>query len=304
MTNVEKELLTECVTTPEAKTKMGDVVDLVSQWHSAFENSGPQAFPSPYSLRRDFVVPLLAVQEGSARFEFECTLLLEQPWQLSAKDASLSPEYSPLARPHGKEGVMDVGSRGQIVAGIVDEATSGHFVATLHQQALGLGAHQDWTFDELVAWLDRRIDHRDIPIGESAAYLMKVIRGLLTQFSVDLSILALDRFRLRDEIETRISQHREEERERAFRTLLLPGSALTVTDECSINFRSMTYEPGWVYEGGYAFQKHYFGPKPGELKEKTPSGATTEEFKCAQFLDSLSEVEFWVRNSGAANDVF
>jgi type III restriction enzyme len=32
------------------------------------------------------------------------------------------------------------------------------------------------------------------------------------------------------------------------------------------------------------------------LREKTPGGELTEEFKCAQFLDGRPEVKFWVRN--------
>lgn len=44
------------------------------------------------------------------------------------------------------------------------------------------------------------------------------------------------------------------------------------------------------------FKKHYFGLKPGELAEQTPGGHQTEEFKCAQFIDGLPEVKFWLRN--------
>ena len=58
----------------------------------------------------------------------------------------------------------------------------------------------------------------------------------------------------------------------------------------------MGYEPSRVYEGGFHFQKHYFGSKPGELTEKTAEGRITEEFQCAQFLDGLAQVRFWVRN--------
>lgn len=58
----------------------------------------------------------------------------------------------------------------------------------------------------------------------------------------------------------------------------------------------MQYEPSWLYEGGFKFEKDYFGPKPGELRETTAGGALTEEFKCAQFLDGLPEVKFWMRN--------
>ena len=50
------------------------------------------------------------------------------------------------------------------------------------------------------------------------------------------------------------------------------------------------------YEGGFQFKKHYFGLRPGELSEFRPSGGLTEEFQCAQFIDGLSEVKFWLRN--------
>jgi type III restriction enzyme len=112
----------------------------------------------------------------------------------------------------------------------------------------------------------------------------------------DLSLLALDRFRLRNEIEARIRQHRDSERKTAFRQFLLSDSALAVSAERAINFKTMIYEPSWLYEGGFQFTKHYFGPKPGELRETTPSGEQTEEFKCAQFLDGRPEVKFWLRN--------
>ena len=39
--------------------------------------------------------------------------------------------------------------------------------------------------------------------------------------------------------------------------------------------------------GGFQFEKHYFGCKPGELPEATPNGDLTENFKCAQFLDGM-----------------
>ena len=112
----------------------------------------------------------------------------------------------------------------------------------------------------------------------------------------DVDSLVLDRFRLRDEIAARIQEHRESERKASFQLLLLPNSPLTVDEGRTINFKTMGYEPSRVYEGGFQFQKHYFGPKPGELSEKTADGQTTEEFRCAQFLDGLPHVQFWVRN--------
>lgn len=108
--------------------------------------------------------------------------------------------------------------------------------------------------------------------------------------------LASDRFRLRDEIEIRIQEHRHSERQNTFQSLMFADSALAVSEACALNFKTMRYEPSYLYEGGFQFEKHYFGSRPGELVELTKSGKLTEEFQCAQFLDELPEVKFWVRN--------
>jgi type III restriction enzyme len=106
----------------------------------------------------------------------------------------------------------------------------------------------------------------------------------------------VDRFRLRDAVERRIREHRAAEQRLAFKQFLLPGSALTLHDEVTVDFATMVYEPSWVYEGSFEFRNHYFGPKVGELHERTAAGKLTEEFRCAQFLDQLQGLRFWVRN--------
>lgn len=106
----------------------------------------------------------------------------------------------------------------------------------------------------------------------------------------DIGALALDRFRLRDEVAQKINEHRTMERRAAFQAFLLPESGLVVAKERSADFRQMSYEPSWQYEGGFLFQKHYFGPNPGEIRDGT------EEFACAQFLDGLPQIRYWVRN--------
>jgi type III restriction enzyme len=292
----ETEKLTSCVKTPEAKAQVEAVVELVRETEKAFGGSGKTRAPSPYEQQLDFIVPLLCVRESGELFEFESTFLLEHPWKLSGKNAALTDSYNPLERPAGKAGIVDVGTKGEVVTGVMQDAAQ-YFVSTVHQQVLQLGGADNWTLEGLAAWLDRHIDHQDIPVGESAEFLRKVIRGLMAKHGItDLSVLALDRFRLRDEVEACIQQHRDSEQRTAFQQFLLPDSALAVSDERMINFRTMNYEPSWLYEGGFQFTKHYFGPKPGELRETTPGGGQTEEFKCAQFLDGLPEVKFWMRN--------
>lgn len=288
--------LASCVTTPEAKRKVEEIAALVRDSEKAFGGSGRTRAASAYERQLDFFVPLLCVREDGELFEFESTYLIEHPWRLSEKNASLDGAYNPLARPAGKAGVVDVGEKGQVITGVMQD-TAPYFVSTVHQHSLQLGGRGEWTTEMLVAWVDRHIDHRDIPMGESAEFLRRVMRGLLTQHGIsDVSVLALDRFRLRDQIEDCIGRHRDSERKAAFQQWLLPASKLVVSDERAINFKTVAYEPGWLYDGGFQFNKHYFSPKPGELREKTPGGELTEEFRCAQFLDALPQVEFWMRN--------
>lgn len=293
----ETNKLKSCLKTADAKAKIDEVIEVVRAAEIAFGGSGQTRQPSPYEQQLDFLVPLLCISENGNLFEFESTFLLEHPWKLSAKDATLSDNYNPLTRPAGMSGVVDVGSKGEVQTSILNQTQDNDFVFKLHQHILQLGGHDNWTIEKLVAWLDKHIEHKDIPSGESGAFLHNVIRGLMAKYAIsDVTTLAIDRFRLCDQIEARINQHRDSERKTAFQQLLLPGSALEVSEELALNFKAMSYEPSWIYEGGFQFKKHYFGPKPGELAEKTREGKLTEEFRCAQFIDGMPEVKFWVRN--------
>ena len=298
----ETEGLKHCVKTPEARRLVEAAVARVREAEQAFGGSGQTRAPSPREQQLDFIVPLLCVFEDGKLWEFEKTFLLEHPWKLSAKDAGLSDGYNPLVRPTGKAGLVEIGAKGEVQTSILQETPDTDFVATLHQQVLQLGGPGDWTETALVAWLDGHLfvaaeDRYEITAGESAEFLRKVICGLTAKFAIaDVGVLALNRFRLRDEIETRIRQHRDSERKTAFEQWLALGSALTVSEERTINFHEKGYEPSELYEGSFQFKKHYFGPRPGELREKKADVKLTEEFECAQFIDGLPEVKFWVRN--------
>ena len=297
----ETKILASCLTTTAAKVKLTETVALVRDAEMAFGGTGQTRMPTPYERQLDFIVPLLCVRENKDIFEFEDTYLLERTWRLSEKDASLAASYNPLERPSGKAGVLDVGNKGEVVTEIMQESAK-YFVSTVHQQVLQFVGSGDWTLEMLVTWLDRHVfataeSRHEIISGESATFLRKVIRGLMAAHDItDLGVLALDRFRLRDEIEIRIQQHREDERKAAFQQLLLPDSTLAVSYERAINFKTLLYEPSWLYEGSFRFEKHYVGRKPGELSETKGSGGLTEEFKCAQFLDALPQMKYWVRN--------
>jgi type III restriction enzyme len=63
---------------------------------------------------------------------------------------------------------------------------------------------------------------------------------------------------------------------------------LAVTAECVFRYDPRGYPFGARYEGSYDWCKHYYR-NVGEFDSQ-------EELACAQWIDQLDPVEFWVRN--------
>lgn len=293
LSDKDEQTLASCVVQEEKRRELVEAIQQVREADQALGGGGKPRAATPYELQQDFFVPLLSVREEDQYVEFERTHLIEHPWKLSEKDASLPSSYDPRKRPAGREGVVDIGGQGELMFGAVRELAPGDdFVGKLHQQVMPLATRQEWTLESLAKNIDDKLQNRaDISRPESIAYILKVLRQLMAKLGLkDVDALALDRFRLRQEIEKSIEAHRANEHAQIFQQWLLPESALAVTDSQGINFKTMSYAPSWLYEGGFVFRKHYFGPKPGELKQNT------EEFACAQYLDGMPQIKCWVRN--------
>ncbi|MCM2303595.1 MAG: DEAD/DEAH box helicase family protein [Elusimicrobia bacterium] len=284
----EVELVAQCVKTEEGKAAVRELAATVKSLDLLSGGNGESRPVSFYEKGAPFAVPLLSVKEPAGLFEFEDTHLLEHPWKIAEKDAALA-GYDPREMPKGRAGTLDIGTTGEVTTAAMTEEEESDFIGALHRQVLALGIDEDWSEETLVAWLDRRIRHQDIAANESAAFLQKAVRGVMTSLGLTAADISRDRFRLREAIEKRIGEHREFERGKAFQTYL-SGVNLAVDESRAADFRTMMYEPSSLYEGAYKFKKHYF-PRVGELEERT-----REEFACAQFLDDLPEVEYWVRN--------
>lgn len=286
LTAEEEEKLKSCARTEEAREKIAETVSLVREIEAAFGNAGSRD-ASPFELNAEFFVPMLSVREAQTVLPFDSTFLLEHQWRISEKDASLG-DYNPLERPTGRAGELDVSVRGEVETSVLAHAPD--FVATLHQQVLSFVVAGDWSFEDLVIWLDRQIEHLDITSEESSEFIRKAVRGVIGTLGLtDMGVFVADRFRLRDAVAERIDEHRRAERLAAFQSFLLPTSPLTLDTSRGVDFRRMMYEPSWRYEGAFQFKRHYFGPKPGELRDG-------EEGECAQAIDGLPEVRFWARN--------
>ncbi len=283
-----------CVTTREKREAIAAAAAAVAEEFARLETAA--AAPETGSdMQADFFVPLLSIRMDQEILEFDQTALLEHPWRLCDMDAGLDECVFPGSSPRSEVGHLDVGGQGQVTVEINlnregPDATLEDFIARLHQQVLALGAAPQVSVEDLIVWLDRNIPHQDISQEDAEVFLGKAVRGLMASRGIaDCDTLWRMRARLRDAIERRIEGHRVCARKTAYQTLMFDGSALTVDTSRGIDFRTVPYEPGWSYDGGYIFKKHYFA-RPGELRDGT------EEFRCAVFLDNLPEVKYWVRN--------
>lgn len=145
--------------------------------------------------------------------------------------------------------------------------------------------------EDVIRELDRRVRRDDVLQPDMIAWLGRVLDGLAAR-GVELTYAARHLNRLAETLAKRIDGLVLEQRQRVFQHSLLDGpDKVRLTDACQFGFDPQAYPARWLFNGRYNFQKHYY-PRPGELDDDIMQ----EETACAVELDSLDEVEFWVRN--------
>jgi type III restriction enzyme len=118
-----------------------------------------------------------------------------------------------------------------------------------------------------------------------------LVTQLIEKRGFSLNTLVREKYRLRDATVLKIDAHRQSAHHGSFDLFLKAASPLEVTPNLIFEFDRENYPSpvNSLYRGMHQFKKHYYADV-GDLK----SGG--EEFECAQFIDALPEVEFWVRN--------
>lgn len=242
----------------------------------------PSTEPTPAERGKVFKIPKLVVQRGQTHLDFEETRFRETPWQLSECDAELTEEEFPSEFNTGERGEIGLSSEGRLEM---------QFLGTLHQQMSLLAPDKNWDATRLADWLDRTIKHLDILRRESLPFLQRLVKHLLEVRGIAIEVLIRNKYVLKDAAEAKIDSYRQNAHRGAYQNLLLPEceTPIVVSPDHCFSFDSHRYPYNTHYTGAYQFQKHYY-PHVGDLK------ADGEEFRCAQFIDMLPEVTFWVRN--------
>ncbi len=243
----------------------------------ARKSRGEDAWPA--ALGHRFAVPVLAVRDGKQLELFE-DQFREGFWRLSECDSLLTEN----------EFKLDTGSQTGAEIDVEDEKIGWRsFTDNLHQQLSFLDSHGPKTEAELAIWLDRAIPHPDLTHVEAGLYMKKVIVDLIGKRRLDMEQLAANRFRLRDAVAEKIRELRKTTAKAAYAQMLLPDciTPLEVSPEKCFAFPLNQYPAPSTYTGPIRFNKHYY---------ELPADMNKEEAECAAFIDSMPEVEYWVRN--------
>jgi len=238
---------------------------------------------APAQRGEPFAVPVLAIRQGDFFEQFEKTHFLDDYWELSKCDPALTEADYSSQRPEGQRGEIRLNASGHVEAQFMDE---------LHQQLELLTDEGSWTVAKLANWLDKAIPHKDIDPGESGIFLTHLVQALIDERGLSLEHLVHDKYRLKQAAAKKIDEHRKQAELAAYNKLLSTSSPtpVVVSPERVFTYDPETYPYNTFYQHGtYKFAKHYYS-RVGDLQ------AHGEEFECAQFIDLLPEVKFWVRN--------
>ncbi|MBF0377751.1 MAG: DEAD/DEAH box helicase family protein [Desulfamplus sp.] len=142
---------------------------------------------------------------------------------------------------------------------------------------------------DLIRFLDFHITAQDVVQPKKQEFFRRAISYLTDIRGISFEALVRSRFILVRVLTLKIEEARKKAAIKGF-NLSLFGSEdiVSVSIENAFSFGQM-YEVRNPYKGGFKFSKHYY-PMIDDLK---PSG---EEFDCAQAIDRLDEVQYWVRN--------
>ena len=225
---------------------------------------------------------LMSVVQGRIDFADTDLLLESHDWSLQDHSAALG-ETEFAIRETARSFEIDLDGRRLT------------YRLTSVEEQLALDVDVDgWTDTALVLWLDRQVRQRDIGQGELIRWLSSLVGHLTVARGMSIAALMRCKFILARKVSEKIAHIRRVERERVYeRFLFEPGAKVEVSFDHAFEFRDGMYEGQRLYRGPWRPNRHFLGPDRVPAFDGAPDG---EEFQCAQAIDNLPGVQFWVRN--------
>ncbi|UYO43215.1 DEAD/DEAH box helicase family protein [Rhodopseudomonas palustris] len=240
---------------------------------------------SPAERGEAFVVPRLVTEiQGTLEFADTDVFMEFHDWRLADHPARLD-EGSFAIREMARSFEIDVDGN-RVTYQFADEA-----------EQLSLDVDVDgWTPQNLVLWLDRQLRQIDVHQSDLLKWLTDCIGHLVGPRKLSVAALMRTKFILARKLLERIGAARAAERSKVYqRYLFAPEAKVDISFDNGFAFRDGMYADlkRHRYTGRFRFAKHFLGADALPAFDGAESG---EEFQCAQALDSLPQVKFWIRN--------
>ena len=241
---------------------------------------------SPAERQERFAVPQMMLELDGEVFPPDEASWLESAWQ-----PPLPPSHADVPTLSSIEAAQNAG-----IIDVVDGDVVTRQLPELGAQLRLIEVRENWSEIKLVSWLDRNIPHGDLDADVARAWLNAVITEMQKQ--TPLGRLVRERFELRRRLEARLGVLRKEARRKEYQSALFGEHEVVkvrVGGGYVFVYDPNSYPARTICPRSADFAKHYY-EKVGELEASTSAGNIGEEFRCAQFIDSLPEVQWWVRN--------
>lgn len=241
---------------------------------------------SPAERQERFSVPQMMLE-----LDGEVISPDEGSWLDSAWQPPLPPGQDDIPTLTTAEAAQNAG-----IIDVVDGDVVTRQLPDLGTQLRLIEVRENWSEIKLVSWLDRNIPHSRLDADVARAWLNAIITEM--QKVTPLGRLVRERFELRRKLEARLGVLQKEAQRKEYQAALFGKHDVVkvrVGGSHQFVYDPNSYPARTVCPRSAAFAKHYY-EKVGELEATTPAGNIGEEFQCAQFIDGLSEVKWWVRN--------
>ena len=161
---------------------------------------------------------------------------------------------------------------------------------------------EGWTPEALVLWLDRQVRQQDIGQSDLLGWLSGLVEHLTVSRDMHIAALMRCKFILARKICEKLASIRQFERESVYqRHLFAPEAKPEVSFDHAFAFRDGMYRDQRRYRGRWKPRKHFLGPDCIAAFDGAENG---EEFQCAQAIDRLPSLKFWIRNVARHRDSF
>ena len=238
---------------------------------------------SPAEQGETFAVPrLMAEVQGTLEFADTDLFMEDHDWSLL--------DHSPTLA-EGEFAIRETARSFEI--DLDGNRITYQFATEDEQLALDVDV-EGWTPEALVLWLDRQVRQPDLRQAELLRWLRNLTGHLISKRGMHIAALMRCKFILARKVRERIATIRQREREGVYqRCLFAPDARLEISFDQAFAFRDGMYWDQRRYLGRWKPRKHFLGPDRVPAFDGAENG---EEVQCAQAIDSLPRVKFWIRN--------